>query len=121
MLITTTHSALDILFTMWEGGGNVAPTLQVARLLAERGHRVRWLSDTSMADEALRAGAVFARWVEAPNRTDRSRASDFVRDYEGQGPDQFVLLRDRLMIGPSLRYARDVNSRAWTSAGSPYR
>jgi len=108
-MLTSTRNVLEILFTMWEGGGNVAPTLQVARRLIERGHNVRWLADSSMADEATRVGATFLPWIDAPNRPDRSRASDFLRDFEATaGPGQFALLRDRLMTGPSLRYARDV-------------
>lgn len=108
-MLRSARPAFDVLFTMWEGGGNVAPTLQVARRLLARGHRVRWLGDTSMAQEVTGAGAVFVPWVDAPNRPDRSRGSDFLRDYEGgTGPDQFALLRDRLMTGPARRYATDV-------------
>lgn len=108
-MLTCTRNAFEVLFTMWEGGGNVAPTLQVARRLVEHGHHVRWLADSSMADEVTRVGATFLPWTDAPNRPDRSRASDFLRDFEGgAGPGQFALLRDRLMTGPALRYARDV-------------
>jgi MGT family glycosyltransferase len=108
-MLISTPNAYEVLFTMWEGGGNVAPTLQVADRLMKQGHHVRWLADSSMADEVRRAGATFLPWTDAPNRPDRGRASDCLRDFEGApGQEQFALLRDRLMTGPADRYAQDV-------------
>ncbi len=98
----------DFLFAVWEGGGNVPPTLAVARQLLERGHRVRWLGEVCQRSEAELAGIEFIAWREAPCRSDRSVHSEYLRDFDANDtPGQFALTRDRLMIGPVARYARD--------------
>jgi len=100
---------LDILLSTWEGGGNVPPTLGAARRLLARGHRVRIMADSVIGPEALAAGADFIPWTRAPNRMDRRPTSDPLRDWEAESDIHgFLLLRDRIMCGPALAYARDV-------------
>lgn len=99
----------EFLFAIWEGGGNAPPTLEVARKLVERGHRVRWIGDACQEAESRQVGVEFLPWTDAPSRHTRHRDSDFLRDHEAaDAPGQFALLRDRLMLGPALHYARDV-------------
>jgi MGT family glycosyltransferase len=97
------------LFTLWEGGGNVPPQLELARRLVERGHDVRVMSDRCNEREARSAGCAFVAYTRAPSRRDKSAASTLLRDYEAGNPLQaFLMFRDQVMIGPALDYARDV-------------
>ncbi len=99
----------NILFATWEGGGNVAPALTVARKLAQRGHRVRFMCDTSAREEAAASGVEFRAWQTAPNRPDRTPASCPVRDWEAKDPQEgSQRLMDEIMVGPALRYAQDL-------------
>jgi MGT family glycosyltransferase len=101
-------ASYDFLLTTWEGGGNVSPVLTVARRLRAGGHRVRVMSDEVGRAEAIAAGAEFVPWRRAPNRPDRSVASDILRDWEVPPEEVFARLRDVIMLGPALHYARDV-------------
>ncbi|HMC68946.1 MAG TPA: nucleotide disphospho-sugar-binding domain-containing protein, partial [Mycobacteriales bacterium] len=57
----------------------------------------------------MAAGASFVSWNQAPHRCDWSTESDFVRDWEARTPiGEFARTRDRVLIGPSALYARDV-------------
>ncbi len=97
------------LFTTWEGGGSVMPILTAARKLADRGHRVRVMSDRCNRFEAEAAGAAFVPWTRAPSRPDRSRESEIFRDWEAPTPqEQFLCVLDRIMTGPAQAYAEDV-------------
>ncbi|MCW3475588.1 glycosyltransferase [Limobrevibacterium gyesilva] len=99
----------DILFATWEGGGNVPPILSAIRQMVARGHRVRLIADSVIGPEAMETGAAFTPWRRAPNRTDRSSASDTLRDWEaGSGLEGFERLRDTIMCGPALAQAQDV-------------
>jgi len=99
----------DFLFTTWEGGGSVAPALTAARKLADRGHRVRVMSDACNRPEAEAAGAEFVAWTRAPSRPDRSRDTDILRDWDVAEPiDGLGRLIDGIMTGPALAYAEDV-------------
>lgn len=103
------QASKSFLFTTWEGGGNVAPAITVARKLQQRGHRVRFMCDASSAGDALAAGIAFRPWSEAPNRPDRSPESCPVRDWEAASPqDGIKRLMERIMAGPALEYARDL-------------
>jgi MGT family glycosyltransferase len=93
---------------MWEGGGNVPPTLGAIRRLRARGHAVRVIGDATLQGEALAAGAGFSPWRRAPSRVDRSMRSDFLRDWEVSGIAVLERLRDRIMCGPAEVYAMDV-------------
>lgn len=96
------------LFVMWEGGGNVPPQLGLARALLSRGHQVHVLSEPSVEDEVRAAGASFASFTAAPHRPDRSRDTDFVRDFDARTPlGAFAAVRDRVFLGPARAYAVD--------------
>ena len=98
----------DFLFTTWEGGGNVPPVLGVVRKLIARGHAVRVMSDKCNRDDVRASGAEFVPWTTAPSRPDKSPATDVIRDWEARVPEEsLAFLRDRIMCGPALEYARD--------------
>jgi MGT family glycosyltransferase len=98
----------DFLFATWEGGGNIPPTLGAIRRLVDRGHRVRVLADDVLRPDMTAAGASFVPWRRAPNRPDRSPASDPLRDWEAEDEGGgLVRLLDRISIGPAAAYAAD--------------
>ena len=100
---------IAFLFTTWEGGGNVGPALAVATRLVRRAHDVRVMSDSANRGEATAAGAEFISWTSAPNRRDRSRDNDPLRDWEAATAQEgFSLALRKVMVGPALAYARDV-------------
>ena len=97
------------LFVDWEGGGNLPPALTVARRLVERGHTVRFLGEPCNREEIEAIGCVFASYVHAPHRDNKSPDSDFIRDWEARTPfGAFARTRERLMFGPAATYAQDV-------------
>lgn len=99
---------MKYLFTMWEGGGNIPPTLAVVRRLRRAGHSVRFLGEPCHAAEVRDAGAEFVSWTTAPHRKDKGPESDFIRDWEAGDPPALIgMLRDRLMFGPAKHYAAD--------------
>lgn len=106
MSATTPRSSF--LFATWEGGGNIPPTLEVARKLVAAGHRVRVLGDKCNRDEALACGASFVPWTLAPNRIDRSPASQTFQDWAAATPQEGLLavIRD-CWAAPALAYAQD--------------
>ena len=98
---------MNFLIATWEGGGSVMPMLTVARKLADRGHRVRVMSDQCNRPEAEAAGAAFIPWRRAPSRPDRSRESDTFRDWEAETPqEQIRLVLDRSLGRPGARLCR---------------
>ena len=98
-----------ILFCTWEGGGHVQPMMLAAQGLAARGHRVRLMSDACNAPEAAALGVPLLPWSDPLSRTDKSPASDRLRDWEAETPmDTIVQLCERVISGPALAYARDV-------------
>jgi MGT family glycosyltransferase len=104
-----TSSPKTFLFTTWEGGGNMAPVITVARKLQWRGHRVRLMSDPANRDDARAAGIEFSPWQTAPHRADRTPATCPLRDWEVANPPEGIQrLLDRIMFGPALDYARDL-------------
>jgi MGT family glycosyltransferase len=97
------------LFAHWEGGGNTPPTLAIVRRLTARGHSVHVVSDPCNRDEFEGVGATFASWRRPPVRVDRTAASDPLRDWEVKSPLALLArLRDRILVGPALLYARDL-------------
>ena len=105
----TAANSLDILLTTWEGGGNVPPVLEAARRLLARGHRVRVMADAVVETDAAAVGVEFRPWSRAPNRRDRLPSSDVLRDWEAESDlAGFLRLHDRIMCGPALAYAQDV-------------
>ncbi|HEV2365386.1 MAG TPA: glycosyltransferase [Caulobacteraceae bacterium] len=104
----TSHTSKSFLLATWEGGGSVAPMLTVARKLRAKGHRVRVMSDACNRLEAEAAGAQFVPWTRAPSRSDRTPASDLVRDWEYEGPAGLIQVMDAVWAGPALAYAQDI-------------
>jgi len=100
---------LELLFTTFSGGGNVPPVLAAAGAMIARGHRVRIMSEACDRADIEAAGARFVPWTRAPSRPDRSKATDYLRDWECQSPiDGFLRLLAEVMTGPALAYAKDV-------------
>jgi UDP:flavonoid glycosyltransferase YjiC (YdhE family) len=100
---------MNFLFTMWEGGGNVTPMLEVVRKLVARGHRVRVMSEECNRPESEATGATFIAWRRAPSRKDRTPESQTFNDWAAATPQEGLLgvIRDN-WCGPSLLYAQDV-------------
>jgi UDP:flavonoid glycosyltransferase YjiC (YdhE family) len=97
------------LFTIWEGGGIVGPTLTVASALARRGHHVRIMSDSANRHAVEAAGVAFRSWTTAPNRPDRGPESCPVRDWETTTPQETIgRVIDRIMVGTSLAFSTNV-------------
>lgn len=96
------------MFATWESGGTVPPVLGVIQQLVQRGHLVRLMSDACNQDDAVAVGAEFIPYCRAPSRMDKTAASDLKRDWEVSAQEGFERLRDRIMFGPALAYARDV-------------
>ena len=94
---------MNFLFTMWEGGGNVTPMLEVVRKLVARGHRVRVMGEECNRPESEAARATFIAWRRAPNRKDRTPESQSCNDWAAATPQEGLLhtIRD-IWCGPSL-------------------
>jgi MGT family glycosyltransferase len=105
----TPRRPLKLIFATWEGGGAVPPVMLAAQKMARRGHDVRVMSDACNRAEAEAASARFIPWTRAPNRLDKSRDSDFLRDWEAVGPEGLVRLLDKIVAGPALAYAEDIS------------
>jgi UDP:flavonoid glycosyltransferase YjiC (YdhE family) len=96
------------LFVMGEGGGNVPPQLGLARKLVSRGHEVRVLTEPAVEADVRTTGASYVSFTKAPHRSDRSRESDFVRDFEAKTPiGTLAAFRNRVIFGPARGVAED--------------
>jgi UDP:flavonoid glycosyltransferase YjiC (YdhE family) len=96
------------LFVMGEGGGNVPPQLGLARKLISRGHDVRVLTEPTVEEDVRATGASFVSFTKAPHRSDRSRESDFVRDFDAKTPiGTLAAFRNRVIFGPARAVAED--------------
>ena len=63
------------LLATWDGGGTIPPELGLAAELVGRGHEVVVLSDDTVEQEAVDAGATFIPWQRAPQaQSPRHRA-----------------------------------------------
>lgn len=99
----------EVLFALFEGGGNVPPQMSVARALVARGHCVRVLADRILRDEVEAAGAEHVEWTRAPQRTTWEPTDTYLRDWEARTPaGGFARVRDGLICGPSWAHAADV-------------
>lgn len=104
-------AAKSFLLATWEGGGSVPPMLELARQLAERGHRVRVMSDACNRAESEAAGARFIAWSRAPSKPKRSREFDTWDDWSQANPaDGFHNLMQNVLAGPALAYAHDLKA-----------
>jgi len=113
--IPTSLSPIDgvppraFLFAHWEGGGNTPPMLALVRRLLARGHHVRVMSDPCNREEIEACGADFVSWTRAPQRADKTRETDPLRDWEVTSPLAMIArMRDRIFIGPARAHAEDV-------------
>jgi MGT family glycosyltransferase len=98
-----------VLQVIWDGGGNVPMQLLVARELVSRGHEVRVLGHRCQRARVEATGAGFTAFVHAPDADASSPETDLIRDWEAKTPiGAFANVRDNLMFGPALRFARDV-------------
>lgn len=99
----------NFLFATFEGGGSVTPMLGAARALADRGHRVRLMSDACNRPESEAAGAAFIPWTRAPSKPERTREFDTWDDWSQENPaDGFFNLMENVLAGPALAYAEDL-------------
>jgi UDP:flavonoid glycosyltransferase YjiC (YdhE family) len=99
------------MFVMGEGGGNVPPQLGLARALVSRGHDVRVLTEPCVEEDVRATGASYVSLTKAPHRSDRSRDSDFVRDFEAKTPiGALAAFRERVIFGPARAFAEDTTA-----------
>src|SRR5687768_9237553 len=97
---------MQVLMALWDGGGTVPVELGTARRLVEAGHRVTAIAEPSMEAAVRRAGARFTSWRTAPYP-----AQEAIADWECTTPvSLFGRLLNRLVTGPSARYAADVRA-----------
>ena len=95
--------------TIWDGGGNVAPQLAIARELIGRGHEVTVLGHRCQAARVEATGAAFRPYRHAPDGDASRPETDLLRDWEAKTPiGAFTRVRDRLVFGPADLFARDV-------------
>ncbi len=99
---------LNILFTTWDGGGNIPPAAEAVTRLVARGHAVRVIADETVRGVIERTGASFTPWREAPHRPDADPDNDPLKDWLVEGPmGSIERVRDVLMTGGALAFARD--------------
>ena len=76
------------LLATWDGGGTIPPELGLAAELVARGHEVVVLSDDTVEQEALSAGATFTPWRRAPQARARDAERALIRDWEVRNPSR---------------------------------
>lgn len=97
-----------LLFTLWDGGGNVPPVVSLAGALSARGHEVAVLADLSLEETVTSSGARHLPWTTAPQRSGPDPSTEFVRDFEPGTPlGASARIRDRLIVDPAANFARD--------------
>jgi MGT family glycosyltransferase len=91
------------LFATWDGGGNVPPTLEIARRLLTRGHSVRVLGPRSLRPRFEVAGCVFTAYERVPNGVPSAAGES------GMGRMRAAFLVPELArAAPALAFAQDV-------------
>ena len=99
------------LIALSAGGGNVPPTLSVARALLDRGHDVRVITDPVLEPEVHAIGAEFVSWTKAPHRFDLDPSTDLAKDWEAKSPmGGLARARDGYFCGPARGFADDVRA-----------
>lgn len=94
------------LFVTFEGGGNVAPVLGVARRLAARGHGVRVLTEPCLRGAVEQAGARFVPFTRHFTRADRT--ADLIGDSAARTPvGALNRSLERLVLGPARIVAEE--------------
>ncbi|KAA0024671.1 glycosyltransferase [Antrihabitans cavernicola] len=91
----------DIVFATYDGGGNTAPALGIAKVLLQGGHRVRMLGQPSQRQQIASAGIEFheyrraPQWMSVDKPGPRYLAGLFsTLTSRGMGQDLLDLLRD---------------------------
>ena len=96
---------MRFLFATWEGGGNVLPTLAIARQLRGRGHSVRVLGPRSLRLQIEGAGCAFSAYARVPHPLPSpAGAAIFGRARAA------LLVVELARAAPALAYAEDVLS-----------
>src|SRR5262245_22026705 len=96
------------LMAVWEGGGTLAPEMEIARKLIVRGRSVRVIGDPTVEPMARAAGCGFAPWVQAPHRKNLDPETDIIGDWRFKNPLQlFAHAVDALFCGPAAKFAAD--------------
>jgi MGT family glycosyltransferase len=90
-------AASRFVFVVWDGGGNVPPTLHIGRALTNRGHRVRVLGSPALEHQVRDSGCEFRPFARA-----RDRDASAGRAFE----DMPMMLVGELFLGSSV--ARDL-------------
>ena len=94
---------MRFLFATWDGGGNVPPTIAIARALRRRGHSVRVLGPRSLRLRFEEARCAFAPYAHEPNRLP-SRAVPAVNARARAA----LLALELARAAPTLAFAQDV-------------
>lgn len=103
-----TNRISRLLFTTFDGGGNVAPIMGVVAKLAGRGHHVRVMSDQVNAGEVAPTGARFVSWTRAPNKSARHRDLD-PQDWAAATQEEALQgMIQHFLCGTAYAYAADV-------------
>jgi len=89
--------SLNILFITIDGGGNLPPVFGVAKLLANRGHNIRMLSEPCMKEAITSQGFKFTSFQKLFQRSDRSE--DIFHDWNAKGVKSPAL--DNIIFGTS--------------------
>ena len=77
---------LRVLQAFWDGGGNTAPQLGIARALVGRGHEVVFLGNECQREKVEASGAAFRPYRHAPANDASSPETDLLRDWEAKTP-----------------------------------
>lgn len=96
---------MRFLFATWDGGGNVLPTLAIARQLRARGHFVRVLGPRSLRLRVEGAGCAFSAYARVPHRSPSPAGAAAL----GR-PRAALLVMELARAAPALAYAEDVLS-----------
>ena len=97
------------LFALWAGGGNVPPQLNLARRLAQAGHRVRVLAPAVLHERIETAGLEFHPYQNTPEHDESDPARSVIRDFELRSPIAAARAqRDRLLGDFAEPVANDV-------------
>ncbi|MCT2586153.1 nucleotide disphospho-sugar-binding domain-containing protein [Actinophytocola gossypii] len=95
------------LFALTDGGGTVPPEVGVVRRLADRGHRVRVLAETSMEKAVRAVGAEFVPWRPEPAPHGDVPGHAAYRDWETRSPWKLARgMADHMIAGPARGHAR---------------
>ncbi len=95
----------QFLFVTWEGGGNLPPVLGMARRLADRGHRVRVLTEPCLEETVERLGASCIPFRRHFTRSDRAEV--LLKDYDSKSPKPAL---DSLLFGPMAITAEETQA-----------